>query len=284
MTIAQQQKNELTEYHIYKELAKICTDPKNKITLHEIAEQELEHYEFWKGITGRDMQATQTKVHRHILLAKIFGLSFSLRLLEKNERKAEQFYASVSQQYPEALRIKAEELEHEQKLIKLLHDYRLIYAGAIVLGLNDALVEFTGTLAGLTFAFSNNRIVGMTGLVMGVAASLSMAASGYFASKEEDTKAGFNPVTAAIYTGLSYILTVFLLIAPYLLQNNPLIALSAMLLTTLLIIAAYTYYISIAKAISFKKRFTEMALISLGVAAISFGIGIFVKNVFGLEI
>ncbi|HFA48315.1 MAG TPA: rubrerythrin family protein [Bacteroidetes bacterium] len=284
MDIFTQQQNELTEHVIYSKLAELSDDEKNKATLKEIAEQELEHYNFWKKITGKEALPVESRIKKHIWLAKIFGLSFSLRLLEMGEAEAIKFYDSVAKKHPEALSIKEDELQHEQKLIDILNDYRLIYAGSIVLGLNDALVEFTGTLAGLTFAFANNRIVGTTGLVMGVAASLSMAASGYLSSREEEVNDEINPITAAIYTGVSYLATVAFLVLPYLLQDNPYIAVGAMLAITILIIAGYTYYISIAKAVSFKKRFIEMALISLGVAAISFGIGILVKKAFGIEI
>lgn len=203
--------------------------------------------------------------------------------MEQREVVASEFYDSISESYPEALRVKQDEEKHEERLIGILNDYRLTYAGAIVLGLNDALVEFTGTLAGLTFAFANNLIVGSTGLVMGVAASLSMAASGYLASKE-DNQEETNPVTSAIYTGSAYIITVVFLVLPYFLLSNPFLALGIMLVITIGIIASYTYYISVAKAISFKKRFVEMALISLGVAVISFGIGMLIKHVFGIEV
>lgn len=280
--IYQQQTNEITEHIIYAELAKISTDEKNAATLNEISNQELMHYNFWKSITKKEAKPNRWKIKKHIVLAKIFGLSFSLRLLEMGEVEASIFYDSIADQYPEALSIREDELEHEQKLIDILNDYRLIYAGSIVLGLNDALVEFTGTLAGLTFAFNDNNIVGATGLVMGFAASLSMAASGYLSSKEEDSNDEVNPITAAIYTGISYILTVAFLVLPYLIFDNPYIALATMLIITVLIIAGYTYYISVAKAISFKRRFVEMALISLSVAAISFGIGIIIKQVFGI--
>jgi hypothetical protein len=43
----------------------------------------------------------------------------------------------------------------------------------------------------------------------------------------------------------------------------------------------FNYYLSVAKDIDFKKRFGEMALISLSVAALSFGIGWVLKNVMG---
>ncbi len=282
--IYQQQRNEITEYHIYSELAKLSKDEKNSAILNDIAKQEFEHYSFWKEITKKELEPDKRKIKKYILLAKIFGLSFSLRLMEMGEDEAGKFYNSVKDKYPGVLKIKEEELMHEQKLIGILNDSRLNYAGSIVLGLNDALVEFTGTLAGLTFAFSNNSIIGITGLIMGFAASLSMAASGYLSSQEEEVNDKINPVTAAMYTGISYILTVFVLVFPYLIQSDPYIALGAMLLATVFIIAGYTYYISVAKQLSFKKRFVQMASISLGVAAISFGIGTIVKQVFGIDV
>lgn len=283
--IEQQQINEITEYNIYSELSKLSKDEKNKSVLSEIANQELGHYNFWKSITKKEVEPNQFRIKKHVFLAKLFGLSFSLRLMEMGENEASQFYASLKDKYPDTQKIEQEEIEHEQKLINLLNDDRLNYAGSIVLGLNDALVEFTGTLAGLTFAFNNNLIVGTTGLVMGIAASMSMAASGYLSSREEeDVNENVNPITAAIYTGVSYLLTVAILVLPYLLQDNPFIAISLMLCSTILIIAGYTYYISVAKAISFKKRFLEMAAISLGVAIISYGIGLLVKQVFGVDV
>lgn len=281
--IYKQQQHEITEHAIYLDLAELSTDEENAKILREIADQELEHYNFWKTVTGKEAVPNQRRIRKYKRLAKIFGLSFALRLMEKGEVDASKFYDSIGAEHPEALRIKEDEEQHEQKLIGILNDERLNYAGAIVLGLNDALVEFTGTLAGLTFAFGNNLIIGSTGLVMGVAASLSMAASGYLASREEDIE-DTNPITSAIYTGSAYIITVVFLVLPYFLLDNPYISLGIMLIVTISIIALYTYYISVAKAISFKKRFVEMAVISLTVAVISFGIGLLIKYVFKVEI
>ena len=255
--ILNQQRNELNAHYIYTDLAKFSIDPHNKAILEKIAEDELHHYLFLKNITGADIKPSLFNIKRFVMLSKIFGLSFGLRLLEKEESQTADFYESLEKDYPEIAKIKEDEIRHEVELIGILKDKRLDYAGAIVLGLNDALVEFTGTLAGLTFAFANNLIVGSTGLIMGIAASLSMAASGYLASREED-HTDTNPITSAIYTGLSYIITVAFLVFPYFIQSDPYIALGAMLLITIGIIAFYTYYISVAKSISFKKRFLEM--------------------------
>ncbi len=278
----EQQQNEITEYYIYQELAAISKDEKNTEILLMISEDEKKHYDFWKKVTGVELKPDKRQVKKYLRLAKLFGLSFSLRLMERGEEDASRFYDSIADKLPGVIAIKEDEELHEQQLIGILNDDRLNYAGAIVLGLNDALVEFTGTLAGLTFAFGNNKVIGVTGLVMGVAASLSMAASGYLSS-QEDERDELNPVKSALFTGLAYIVTVAFLVFPYLIQDNSYWALGGMLVITVLIIAVYTYYISVAKNVKFSRRFSGMVVISLGVALLSFGIGMLVKQVFNVE-
>jgi len=279
--ILNQQQNEITESKVYEALGNLSTDKHNKKILLQISKEEKKHYKFWENITKKKLTPNDFQVKKYTFISKIFGLSFGLRLMEKNEVDASKFYNSIKHKYSGVQEIQEDEEKHERQLIGILKDQRLDYAGAIVLGLNDALVEFTGTLAGLTFAFENNLIVGGTGLIMGIAASLSMAASGYLASREDENSTT-NPITSAIYTGLAYIFTVIFLVFPYFIQDNPYIALAGMLTSTIIIIALYTYYISVAKNISFKSRFVEMVTISLGVAILSFGIGMLVREFIGV--
>jgi VIT1/CCC1 family predicted Fe2+/Mn2+ transporter len=164
----------------------------------------------------------------------------------------------------------------------MIDEEKLRYVGSIVLGLNDALVEFTGALAGFTFALQSSRLVAVTGMIMGFAASLSMAASEYLSTKSES--GGKNPVKASVYTGSIYMLTVFLLVLPYLLFSNVYVSLAVTLLNAIIIIFMFTFYISVAKDLSFKNRFLEMASISLGVSALTFAIGYVMKTVFGVQI
>ena len=283
-TALQQQKAEITEHHIYRHLSETCKEQENRELLAKIANDELRHYHIWKNITNKEMKPNRWKVFYFVWFAKIFGLSFALKLMEGGEARAQEVYEKVANVYPEVVQIQNEEEEHEHELIGILKDKRLSYVGAIVLGLNDALVELTGTLVGLSFAFSDNLVIGVTGLIMGIAAALSMASSGYLASQEGEENEDINPVTAAVYTGMAYLVTVVLLVFPYFLLENVKQAMGLMLVITLLIIAAYNYYISVAKSVAFKKRFLSMAFISLGVAAISFGIGFLAKTWLGVSI
>ncbi len=279
-----QQRAEITEYYVYARLAELSKDEKNKALLNNISGDELRHYHTWKNITGKKLKPNRLKVFWYVILARLLGLSFALKLMESGEAHAHEFYLMAAKKHPEVTKIALDEEAHEKELLGILNDKRLSYVGAIVLGLNDALVELTGTLVGLSFAFSNNLVIGITGLIMGIAAALSMASSGYLASQEEEEKEDVNPVTAAIYTGVAYLITVLLLVVPYFLFSGTKVAMVVMLGMTLLIIATYNYYISVAKEVNFRKRFLTMALISLGVAAISFGIGFLAKTWLGISI
>ncbi len=282
--ILKQQKNEITEYHIYLRLSELAKDEHNVRILKKIAKQELKHYEFWKSITRKEIAPDKFRISLYVFLARFVDLSFALRYMEKGEERAKKFYEVMKHKYPQVKKIQKDEEEHENKLIGILNDERLTYSSSIVLGLNDALVELTGTLAGLTFAFGNSLIVGITGLIMGVAASLSMAASEYLSNEEEETKDKKSSIKSALYTWMAYIISVVLLVSPYFIFDKIMHAFAVMLTMTILIIFSYTFYISVAKGLSFKKKFSQMALISLSVALISFIIGRLVSIYFGIEV
>jgi VIT1/CCC1 family predicted Fe2+/Mn2+ transporter len=191
-------------------------------------------------------------------------------------------YADIARELPAAQHIVQDEDDHEHELIAMLDEERLKYVGSVVLGLSDALVELTGALAGFTLALANTRLIGTAGLITGIAASLSMAASEYLSTDTEE--AGQDARKAAIYTGISYVFTVAMLILPYFIVSNYLIALLWTIAHAILIILFFTYYVSVARDLPFRKRFSQMALISLGVAALSFAIGYVVREVIGIEI
>ena len=203
--------------------------------------------------------------------------------MERDEEKAQQNYSRLKGEIPGIEKWIHEEEIHEQKLLEMLDEERLRYAGSIVLGLNDALVELTGALAGLTLALQNVKLIALSGLITGIAASLSMAASEYLATRSEDTDK--LPTRAAFYTGIAYIFTVILLVSPYLLGSidgfpifsNYILDLIITLSIGVLIIALFNYYISVAKDQPFRERFLEMAGLSLGIATFSFIIGYFIR-------
>ena len=276
------QRIEITEHHIYKRLAGSLKDPENRRVLEQIADDELRHYNDWKKYTQREIKPNRWSIWKYYLISRVFGFTFGVKLMERGEEKAQAHYALLKGKIPDIDRWIHEEEVHEQKLIEMLDEERLRYAGSVVLGLNDALVELTGALAGLTLALQNTQLIALSGLITGIAASLSMAASEYLSTRSEATDK--RPVRAAVYTGIAYIVTVTLLVLPYLLIPNYIVDLAIALTTAVAIIAVFNYYISVAKDEPFRERFIEMAGLSLGVATFSFIIGYFIRQWLGIEV
>ena len=279
--VKQFQRNEVTEYHIYKKLARRVKGDNEKI-LNDIAEDELRHYNFWEGYSGEEVKPNKWKVFKFYWITRLLGLTFGIKLMENGEAGAQEKYNEAVSYIPEAKSIVEDEDAHEEELINMIREKQLDYVGSIVLGLNDALVELTGALAGLTLAFQNTRLIAIAGLITGIAASFSMGASEYLSNKSEGNNERALP--SSLYTGIAYIITVVLLIMPYLLLDNYFLCLAITLVVAVLIILFFNYYISVAKDLNFKKRFTEMAVLSLGVAALTFGISYFVRMFFGVEV
>lgn len=276
------QKNEITEHHIYEKLAHVVKDSHNKTILRQIAKDELAHHDFWKTHTQKTVRPSRFKIWKYYWIARIFGFTFGIKLMENNEKNAQVNYAKIGQEIPEAQKIAEDEDRHERELIDMLDEERLKYVGSMVLGLNDALTELTGALAGLTLALQNTRLIAVTGLITGIAASFSMAASEYLSIKSE--KNTQSPIKAALYTGIAYIFTVFFLIFPYFIFSNVFFCLGFALFNAIIVIFIFTFYVAVAQDIPFKKRFLEMALLSISVATLTFGIGFLVRIFLNVEI
>ena len=276
------QRIELTEHLIYKQLARTVKAPENRKVLEQIASDELRHSQDWQKHTGKDLKPNMWDVWKYTLISRLLGFTFGIKLMEAGEEKAQASYSQLIGKISEIETWIKEENAHEQALIGMLDEERLRYAGSVVLGLNDALVELTGALAGLTLALQNTKLIALSGLITGIAAAMSMAASEYLSTRSEKTSK--QPVRAAIYTGIAYIITVFLLILPYLLFQNYYFDLVWALTTAIIIIAVFNYYISVAKDEPFRARFLEMAGLSFGVAAFSFVIGYFIRQFLGIEV
>lgn len=158
------QRSEITEYLIYRELAKSTRDPVNAEILQRIAGDEARHYQFWKRHTRQDIEPSRLKIRWYVIVAKTLGLTFAMKLMEQGEERAQVAYDRILRAVPGAKEIIDDEARHEKELIDQIDEERLRYVGSMVLGLNDALVELTGTLAGLTLALRDTHLTGTAGL------------------------------------------------------------------------------------------------------------------------
>ena len=281
--IKKMQQNELTESAIYEKIAAFAKGEENKQTLLRLSREEKAHYEIWKKYSGMEMRPQKGKVMWFTFIARTLGFTFAVKLMERGEENAQEEYQLLAQEVEESVHIRQQEEEHEHALLEMLDEETLQYVGSMVLGLNDALVELTGSLAGFAFALQNNRLIALSGLIVGISATFSMASSEFLAARSEGRS---DALKSCSYTGIAYLVTVVLLIAPYLILGSSqyIVALCCMLAVVVLIIAGFTYYTSVAQDQPFKSRFLEMALISISVAVVSFIVGILAKRFLGVDL
>ena len=277
------QKDEITASKLYYVLADRIKDEKNKEIMLKMAQEENAHSLIWKQYTKQDVKPNLFKVFFYSVVNYLLGYTFVIKLLEANEYDGISSMEAVKEHFPEIEHIVAQEKAHEKYLIDMLDEERLNYTGAMVLGLNDALVELTGAIAGLTFVLMNTKLIAMSGVITGIAATLSMASSNYLAERANGNS---NAIKASIYTGIAYLITVVFLTLPYLLLPNNMYvaALLSMIAIVVTLIYSFSFYIATVKSEKVMPRFLEMAGISLSVALISFLIGLLAKFCFGIEV
>lgn len=273
------QKYELTEHIIYSRLSARANSANSKI-LKKISEDELKHYNILKGYSKMDIKPDKWMILRYLLLSRILGITFAIKLMEKGEEKAKFKYKTLFEDVPETKSIVYDEEEHERILIKTIDEDLVKHIGSMVLGLNDALVELTGALVGFTFALKDVTQIGMAGLITGIAASLSMASSEYLSTK---TEKGKNPFKSSLYTGSAYLFVVLLLVTPYFLFSDYKTAFIITITNVFLIIFFFNIFVSVVREVSFKRSFLEMFLICTGVSVISFIAGIVLRSWLGVH-
>ncbi|MBI4126502.1 MAG: VIT1/CCC1 transporter family protein, partial [Deltaproteobacteria bacterium] len=244
------QRREFTEHIIYKELAKTEKDEANKTLFLRLAEHELRHYRVLSEITRTRAKPFFGRLIFYLTIIRLFGRQFGIKLMESGESSVQKVYAELIPHFPELQTIAQEEEDHEHELISIIDAHELSYTGSIVLGMNDALVELTGTLAGLTLALQSTKTVAIAGLITGIAASLAMAGSEYLSTKEEGLR---NPWKAGAYTGVAYINVVAVLVSPYFLFSNPFVCFGWTLASAIVIIMLFAFYSSVTKQKSFRK-------------------------------
>lgn len=276
------QKNEITLSRFYALLADRIKEEKNKEILRKISNDELAHYEYWKKKSGRDLGPNKMRIIFYLMLSKLFGITFAIKLMERHEAHAQQVYGALSKDNPEVEPILQDEVSHEEDLIALIDEKRLHYIGSIVRGMNDGIVEITGEVAGLSFVFDQSLIIGIIAIISGSVGSLSLASSEYLAAIWEEGHQ--TPIGSAAYTVIAYMLTIFALIWPLLIGLAPINALVIIIINAVILIFIFNYHLSVAKELELSKRFGQMLLVSLGIACISFVLGYTIKHAFHLEI
>ncbi|MFC1943616.1 VIT1/CCC1 family protein [Chloroflexota bacterium] len=276
------QKNEITGHFIYENLSKSSKGSQNKRALQRISSEELKHHDICIKFSCQDIHPNRLKIWMYYLMSLVFGVMFSLKFMERAERREHVLYSELSETMPETIDIVRDEIRHEQQLLDLIDDERLNYSSDIVRGMNVAIVEITGALAGLTFAFQNSELVVETIIIIGIIMSLTVMSTEYLAAKTDSHVV--NPLKSLLYAGIANLFTLCILLLPYMLFRNIYISLVLTIVVAVIIIYVFAFFISVVKGISIKKRFLEMLLISLGIAILAFGIGLLARFILHIDV
>lgn len=279
--------DEYKDLTVYQQLAKDEKNKEFKKILDALIEHEQDHYNFWLTLsTKKRFTIKNIEIWFYKFIRKFLGLTFTAKLLEGHEKEAIAHYreflkTAKGETKKKVEHILADELEDEKWLISRIKEEQVEFISSIILGLNDGLIELTGALVGFSFAFANHSLVALSGLITGIAASMSMASSAYMQARHEEGK---DARKSGIYTGVSYITVVLFLVTPFLLLANIYLSLIIMFAVVAVILFAISYYTSVLFDRQFKNQFGEMFSFSVAVAIISFGIGMLFKSLTGASI
>ncbi len=296
-------RNELTEHFVYGKLARREKNPANRALLEKLSAQEKSHYEFWtslieeSSVTNSETKNGASKnektdivpyplaLYGIPLLRTIFGVTFTTKFLETHEKDSVATYERMLTTIPELHRARLREIiedekTHERSLIGEMKERRVAYIGFIALGLADAIVEITGVHAGFLGVTGSTLIAGISGIIVGFAAAISMGSAAYLQAKQDTERSA---IASGFVTGVSYFGSVILLALPYFLIRTMIIAFIASTSVGLLLIAAFTFYSAVIYDHAFAQEFTESAALMLGTALATFILGNVIGKIFGIS-
>ena len=152
-------------------------------------------------------------------------------------------------------------------------------AGAIVLGMHDALVSLTGLIAGLAVVMADRYVIILTAVIASVTASLSMGASNYLAVRTDGGRRAF---ISALYTGVAYMATCAVLIVPFFVFENRAVEMVLMFAIAVAEIFGFNYYLGRVNHRPYMRKFLEMLGVCAGVSVIAFLIGLGANKYLGV--
>ncbi len=280
----EQARKELTEHLVYHKLAQKEKNGENKASLEKLSVQEKSHYEFWSGLLGEQLPPHSFTVFWTPLLRSVLGVTFITKLLESHEKNSIATYESMLSAMPDSQKGRLKEIiederSHERALLGELKEKRISYIGFIALGLADAIVEITGVHAGFLGVTGSTLIAGISGIIVGFSAAISMGSAAYLQAKQEPGK---STIVSALVTGFSYFFSVILLALPYFLIRAMVPAFVISVSVGIALLAAFTFYGAVVFEKKFLRDFGESAGLMLFTAIATYVLGTVVGNAFHL--
>ncbi|MBI4250738.1 VIT1/CCC1 transporter family protein [Candidatus Uhrbacteria bacterium] len=273
------------DYVVFRELAKRETVPAFKAILEQLIESEYQDYSYWlRYCVPKKFYVPQRDILFFVFLRRVFGLTFTAKFLERDEKEIIEAYQQFLQHTEEPLRsdvakILEHEREHERMLISQIREGKVEFLGSIILGLNDGLIELSGALIGFAFALQQSRLVGILGFITGISAAFSMSASAYLQARYDQTR---NPRIAAAYTGITYLVVVAILVAPFLFITEMAWTLLSFFAVVAVLILVTSFYASVVQERRFRTVAGEMVLLSVGVTFLTFLLASLFRELFGM--
>jgi len=315
-------KGEIRDTVFYSKLSNIERDAGLKENLKKLSDIEKYHSEFWAsllkkhGIDYSRYKVNMFYINILLFLRFIFGLSLTLKILERGETKAINAYfdflekSVVDENEKNMLRkIILDEIDHEDFFEKENSRFqeRMERIRDSIYGMSDGLVEVLGAIAGLEPVILTPIFVAIGGLVVGISGSLSMTIGAYLAVKAQkdysDAKIDLerkknilqkkseniqeeefrNPLRSAFETGIFYIIGAMFPIMPFFFLGG-IFALIISIILVVLAQAVTNTIVAIISGTSIVKSVTRTVILTLSASAITYMIGNFVHSVLGIVI
>jgi len=263
--------------HFYTWLAQKVKVPALQEILRNFAVEERRHYDFWKEYLGKEAGYSGLRLWWYKILVWLLGPTFVIKLLERSEHKTIAEYRRIAEKLPSSQReallsLIEDEERHEEAFMAAMGEAepRVRYVGFIVLGLSDAIIEVTGVHAGFLGVSHRPLVAGIAGLIVGFAASISMASAAYLQAKQNQA---VSALRSALYTGVSYLLAVVMLALPYFFTPQMAWAFWLSVGVAMLLILAFVYYSCVLFERDFRSEAIESIVVLSGTTILSYGFG-----------
>lgn len=192
-------RDEMTDAMIYEYIADMEKDENLKKEFRALAYMERRHAQFWKkflkrrGVSVKEFKIGRWKKFSAKFMRKVLGPGITVSIFESGEMQAIEkyfkFYTSYEMDESERKELGTiilDEIEHEKLFSNEKKVLRVENVRDLVLGMNDGLVEILGAVTGLSAIYVTMPfIVGLSGLIVGVAGALSMAIGTYVSVRSQ---------------------------------------------------------------------------------------------------
>lgn len=302
--------DELFDLTLYNKLLKFANVDETRI-LQKLIPVESGHLAFWKkffGIEAENLNFTRKiKLFIFLSICRIFGRPGIHLMLEALEINGIKKYLDVWKEYKDKEMGKAvhsileDEFKHEDEIVseyerRKIHPERI---RDIFLGFNDGLVEILGAVSGFFAAFHDQTSVLIAGLTVGVAGSISMAASVFASSSSatevehrEDEKLQFlgqkdgegespKPITSAVIVGISYFIGAMVPILPVFFGAKNILMSSAVSAIIIILVSYIVAFLSGMRPL--RRILMNLFIITLAVS-VTYTLATFAKDFFGISI